>query len=94
MARSTGPILAMGAVTLANESIIHGQPVDWRVPVATGLTAAAAALMEKAWPQGVVIIAWTGLLTVLLTRTSPKVPSPTESLVAWWQEGTPKVAST
>jgi hypothetical protein len=90
MARSTGPILAMGAVTLANESVFHGQPVDWRVPVATGLLASAAALAEKAWPQGVVILAWTGLLTVLLTRTKPSVPSPTESLVDWFNAGQKK----
>lgn len=88
MSRSTGPIIAMGAIALANESVFHGKPIDWRIPVATGLTAMGASLLERALPSVTVLVAWTGLLAVLLTRTSPNVPSPTESLVGWWQEGT------
>lgn len=84
MSRTTGPILATGAITVVNQSVFHGQPVDWRVPVATGLAALGFNLVEKAWPAGAEILAWTTLLTVLLTRTSPNVPSPTESALAWW----------
>ena len=39
MSQTTGPILAVGAVTVANNVIFHDEPMDWRVPVATGLAA-------------------------------------------------------
>lgn len=84
MSKTTGPILAMGGLTIANATVFHGQPMDWRVPVATGLAAIGFSLAEKAWPQGAEILAWTALLTVLLTRINPKVPSPAESAVAWF----------
>lgn len=84
MSKTTGPVLAIGAVTIVNQSVFHNQPMDWRVPIATGLAAVGFTLAEKAWPQGAEILAWTALLTILLTRTNPKVPSPTESAVAWF----------
>lgn len=86
MSKTTGPVLAIGAVTVVNQSVFHNQPMDWRVPIATGLAAIGFNLAEKAWPQGAEILAWTALLTVLLTRTNPKVPSPTESAVAWFNQ--------
>lgn len=84
MSLTTGPVLATGAVTIVNRTVFHGQPMDWRVPVATGLAALGFSLAEKAWPQGAQILAWTSLLTVLLTRMDPKVPSPTESAISWY----------
>lgn len=84
MARSTGPILAAGAITVGNRVILHQQPVDWRVVSATGLTAAAFALVEKGVPQLAVGLSWIALVTVLLTRIDPKVPSPAESFAEWW----------
>jgi hypothetical protein len=87
MAQSTGPILACGALTLANQSIFHGQPVDWRVPVATGLAAMGFAFAEQAWPQGARMLAWTALLAVVFTRTNADVPSPVESAITWWNSG-------
>lgn len=83
MARSTGPLLAVGAVTIANQSIVNGLPVDLRVVAATGLAAAAFALAEKAWQEGAVALAWMALVTVLFTRING-VPSPTESFLKWW----------
>lgn len=87
MSRSTGPILATGLVTMANESVLNGRPIDWRVPVATGLLALGVDLIERAWPQGAVVLAWGGLLAVLLTRTQTDIPSPAESLLSWWGKG-------
>lgn len=87
MSKTTGPILALGGITIVNQSVFHGEPMDWRVPIATGLAAVGFSLAERAWPQGAEILAWTALLTVLLTRTNPKVPSPTESALSWWNEG-------
>jgi hypothetical protein len=86
MARSTGPVLAMGAVTMANQSIFNGKPVDLRVPIATGLTAVVFAFGERAAPDLVVGLAWLALVAVLLTRIDPKVPSPAESALKWWQQ--------
>jgi hypothetical protein len=84
MSRTTGPILATGALTVANQVVFHDEPMDWRVPVATGLAAVGFNLAERVWPKGAVIFAWTVFGTVLLTRTQPSVPSPVESALDWW----------
>jgi hypothetical protein len=84
MSATLGPVLATGMVTIVNTTVFHGQPMDWRVPVATGLAAVGFGLMERAWPQGATILAWSMFLTLILTRTNPAVPSPTESALAWW----------
>jgi hypothetical protein len=87
MAVTTGPILAVGALTMANASLFHDQPVDWRIPIATGFAALGFSAAEQAWPRGARMLAWTALLTVLLTRTNPKIPSPVESAIDWWNSG-------
>lgn len=87
MAKSTGIVLATGAITVVNQSVFHDRPVDWRIPVATGLAAMGFSLAEKAWQDGVVLLAWTGLITILFTRTQSSVPSPVESALKWWDEG-------
>ena len=87
MARSTGPVLAIGAITLGNEAILHNQPINWRVPIATGIAAGLLALLEHASEDIAVGIAWLGLLTLLVARVDPKTPSPAESLLAWWNQG-------
>jgi len=87
MSRSLGPILATGALTMANQSIFHGQPIDWRVPIATGLAGIGFSLFENVSPQIAVILAWTAFLTAMLTRINPSVPSPVESAVQWWKKG-------
>ena len=84
MAASTGPVLALGAITVANESIIHDQPLSWRAVIGTGLLAGALALVEKASQPLAVGLAYIALATVLLTRVNPAVPSPTESFLSWW----------
>lgn len=84
MSRSTGPILATGLVTLTNQSVFNSKPVDWRVPIATGMLAIGASLLEKAAPDIVVVISWTILLTSLLTRLDPTTPAPIETAVTWW----------
>lgn len=87
MSRSIGPIIATGAVTVVNRSVFHGKPVDWRVPIATGLAAVGFSLFEDAAPKVAVVLSWTVFLTVMLTRTDPTVPSPTESALDWWKKG-------
>jgi hypothetical protein len=85
MARSTGPLLVVGAVTIVNNVIVHGEPMDWRVPIATGLTVGVFALGEHAWPAGVAGLAWLALFTSLFVRLKPNVPSPVESMFEFWE---------
>lgn len=87
MSKAIGPILATGAVTVVNQSIFNDEPMDWRVPIATGLAAVGVSLVEKVWPEGALILAWGTLATVLLSRTQPHVPSPVESALSWWDKG-------
>lgn len=86
MSATTGPVLATGAITVINRTVFHDDPMDWRIPIATGMAAVGFSLAERAWPQGAKILAWTALLTVLLARTDPKTPSPVESALSWWKE--------
>ncbi|MFF8495182.1 hypothetical protein ACF06O_30640 [Streptomyces albidoflavus] len=87
MSQTTGPIIAVGAITVVNQTVFHDEPMDWRVPVATGLAAVGFSMAERAWPQGVKILAWTVLVTVLFSRTKSSVPSPVESALTWWNKG-------
>lgn len=87
MSQTTGPVLAMGLITMANQSVFNGRPMDWRVPIATGLLAVAFDLGEHVWPKGAELLAWTGVVAVVLTRTQPAVPSPAESALNWWNKG-------
>lgn len=84
MSKTTGIVLALGTITIVNRTVFNDQPMDWRIPLATGLAAVGFNFAERVSQQGAVILAWTALLTVLLSRTDPKVPSPVESAVNWW----------
>jgi len=88
MAASTGPILALGAVTLANRSVFNGEEIDWRIPIATGIAALIFAGVETvvspSIPRG---IALTALAAVTFSRIDPTVPSPAESALKWWNKG-------
>jgi hypothetical protein len=86
MSRTTGPILALGATTVINRTVFNGEPMDWRIPIATGLAAIGFDFAGRAFPDGAQVLAWTALLTTLITRTDPKIPSPVESALAWWKQ--------
>lgn len=86
MAASTGPILAIGAITLANQSVFNDKPVDWKVPVATAMAALLFSGAEKAFGRPAVWVAYLGLITVTLARVDPKNPSPAESALSWFEK--------
>lgn len=72
MARSTGPVLAIGAITAANEVLFApaagSGKVDfnWRiVPAVAGLAVGLAGLEHLA-PDFAVGLAWLGVVTVLV----------------------------
>jgi hypothetical protein len=85
--RSTGPILAMGATTLVNESVVNGKAIDWRIPVAAGLACGIFALLEKVDPQVAVDLAWLSFISTLFVRVQPGTPAPAESFMTWWNAG-------
>jgi hypothetical protein len=87
MAKTTGPVLAIGGITMANQTLLNNKPVDWRVAIATGISAGLFALLERAWEQGAVALAWLGLVTILLVRIDPKTPAPLESLNKYLAKG-------
>lgn len=90
MSRTTGPVLALGTLTVVNATVFNGRPMDWRIPLATGLLAAAAGLAERAAPQAAEVLVWTALITSLFTRIEPGTPAPVESALTWWQESKTK----
>jgi hypothetical protein len=87
MARSTGIVLAVGAITMGNSVIVNEQEINWRVPIATGIAAGMLALVEKVSEPLAVGIAYIALITVLFVRVQPNVPAPVESFNNWWNQG-------
>lgn len=82
--KSTGPILAIGAITLANMTILHNQPLDLRVPVATVAAVGVFALGEKLYAPAAVGIAWLALVTTLFVPIDGRTPAPVQSAQQWW----------
>jgi len=85
MAASTGIILAIGGITVTNRVIFNGQPLDWKVPIATGLAAVIFSFAETVvgpeFPRAVAMVA---LVTIAFARVDPSVPSPAESALKWY----------
>lgn len=86
MARSTGVVLAIGATTMVNQTVFNGQPVNWRVPIGTGIAAVSLALLERVSEPFAVGIAWIALITTLIAPVGAK-RSPVESALDWWNKG-------
>lgn len=84
MSVTTGPVLAAGAITVANLVVFNEEPMDWRIPVATTMLAGGLYLVERVAGDMAEVLAWTLLVTTLFTRFDPSVPSPAESAVRWW----------
>lgn len=87
MAASTGLILAIGGITTANEVVFNSQPINWKIPIATGLAAITFGLAETVIgpdiPRGIALVA---LVAICLTRVNPTTPSPVESALTWWNK--------
>lgn len=85
--RTTGPVLAIGGISLANEVLLENKDMDWRIPIATGVAAGLFALLEKAWADGAVALAYLALVSVLLVKVPGQKRSPFENLNRWMQTG-------
>lgn len=85
MADSTGPILAVGGITLFNDVIVHRKTwqQDTRVVVGTAIAAMGLALLERGSRELAVGIAWVALISSLFVRLDPNTPSPVESILSW-----------
>jgi predicted membrane-bound dolichyl-phosphate-mannose-protein mannosyltransferase len=86
MAESTGPILAIGGLTIANRVIFNDKPMDWRVPIGTAIAAVLFSGAERAVGRTAVYVSYLALVTVVFARVDPKVPSPAESALRWFEE--------
>lgn len=86
MAETTGPILAVGGLTLANRVVFNDRAMDWKVPIATAMAAVLFAGLEKAVGRPAVWLAYLALATSVLARVDPSTPSPAESALKWFNE--------
>ena len=87
MAQSTGVVLAIGGITLANEVAFGtkgagtwASHIHWRVIPATAGLALALAGLEKIAPGFAVGLAWLSLLAVLVVPFG-SAPTPLENAV-------------
>jgi hypothetical protein len=87
MARSTGPILTVGAITIAHQSLLSPkqEDIDFRVVVGTVIAAGGLALLERANEQIAVGLAWIALITVLFVRIGNR-PAPADNLLRMMRE--------
>lgn len=86
MAESTGPILAIGAITLANRTVFNDEPMEWKIPIATALAAVLFSGAERAVGRGAVAVAYLALVTIVFARVDPAVPAPAETALKWFNE--------
>lgn len=92
MAKSTGIIIAVGAISFANEVFFTNStpskiPAEaFKIPVATAIAALLLDGLEHVSQPLAVGIAWIALITVTLTRVGGK-PSPAENLLNYTGTG-------
>lgn len=87
MARSTGVMLAVGAITLSNEALFapvaSGGDIkadfNWRIVPATAVAAALLGGLEQISRKLAVGIAYIALITVLFARMG-NAPAPVENI--------------
>jgi hypothetical protein len=83
MARSTGPILAVGGITILNRSLLaeKQQPVDFRVLVGTAVAAAGLALLERLSEGLAVGIAYIALVAILFVEVDSTAGAPANNVL-------------
>lgn len=87
MSASTGPILAVGAITLFNDIVVHRKTLqqDARVVVGTAVAALGLSFVEHINQELAVGVAWLSLVAVLFVRLDPATPAPVESFLTWYE---------
>jgi hypothetical protein len=76
-------MLAVGAITIANQSLLakDQQPIDWRIPIGTAIAAGGLALLERVSEPLAVGLAWVALVTVLFVKLDSKTDAPAENIL-------------
>lgn len=94
MAHSTGIVLAVGAITMANEAVFAPLAhtgkvqVNWRIVPATAGLALALAGLEKLAPGFATGLAWLSLAAVLIIPFG-NAPTPLENAAALFGQTKP-----
>lgn len=86
MSESTGPVLAIGALTVFNQSVFNDKPMDWKVPVGTAVAVVLFSGAERVIGRGAVYFAYLALVTMTFVRVDPTIPTPAESALAWFNK--------
>lgn len=87
MSRSTGPILAAGGITWANNVLLNGDAEDdiftssARISIATGIAAMMLYGIEVLFGDLATALSWAALTTVLFVRVGNN-PTPMERALA------------
>jgi hypothetical protein len=81
MSATTGPILAIGAISFGNE-FIQTKNLNFRIVLATGIAAGILSLMERLSVELAVGITWIALVTELLAPPKPGLKSPVQELTS------------
>lgn len=81
MGQTTGPILAVGGLTLAADLAGGHDRIDPRVVLGTTVAAVMLGMAERAWPDGARALAWAALVTVMFVRVREDRPAPAEVFV-------------
>jgi hypothetical protein len=79
-------MLAVGAITMINQTVLNSQPINWRVAIGTGVAAVGLALTERVSRNFAVGLAYIALVTVIFAHVDSKTPSPAESALRWWEQ--------
>ncbi len=87
MARSTGPVLAVGAITVLDDQVIEGKPWPEALPVVvmTGVTALLLGGFEHVSTTLAVGLAWLALVTRIFVIGGAKGNVATKFMN--WQKG-------
>lgn len=81
MAKSTGPILAVGGLTALNDTLTGS--FDLKVLIATGAAALVFSGLEKAFGQPVVMLSYLALVTAVVVPLRSGKPTPAQSIIKY-----------
>lgn len=85
MGSAAGLILATGGITIANDVVFQAQPMNWKIPIATGIGALIFGAAQSAVGEPAVLLAWLVLVGSLLY--TPKGGKSFSANLASWAGG-------
>lgn len=85
MADAPTLIIATGAITVANNVILNKQPMNWKIPIATGIGALMFAGLQSASREPAVMLGWLVLVGSFIVP--PKTGKSFADNLATWAGG-------